>query len=146
MHDPCASSTLSVLVAEDLDDDYDTVVEAARKAGVEDQLVRVRTLSEVRSLLASAPRPRFGFVLLDVNLPDGGGLDLVRAVRADAQLGTMPVVVFSTSDNPRDLHGLYAAGANAYHVKSLRHRDNLDTLVRIFGYWLDAVCLDDPAG
>ena len=143
MHGP---RTPAVLVAEDLDDDYDTVVEAARQAGVEDRLVRVRTLGEVRALLEDAPRPHVGFVLLDVNLPDGGGLDLVRTVRADAQLGTTPVVVFTTSSNPRDLHGLYAAGANAYHVKSLRHRDNLDTLAQIFGYWLGPVCLDDPAG
>lgn len=142
MHGPC---DLSILVAEDLDDDYDTVVEAARQASVPNPLVRVRTMAEARSLLLEGRRPPFGFVLLDVNLPDGPGRDLVAALRADDRFQNTPVVVFSTSDNPRDLRELYAAGVNAYHVKALRHRDNLDLLAAIFDYWLRLVCLDDPA-
>ena len=136
-------SPLSVLVVEDLDDDYDTVVEGARRAGVSNPLVRVRTLAEARALLHDGPRPEFGFVLLDVNLPDGPGRELVEILRADGGLRTTPVVVFSTSDNPRDLRQLYDAGVNAYHVKALRHRDNLEQLSTIFAYWLHAVRLDD---
>ena len=145
MISPCEPSPLSVLVAEDLDDDYDTVLEAARRAGVANPLVRVRTLAETRALLGEGPRPQFGFVLLDVNLPDGSGREFVQAIRADDRLRNTPVVVFSTSDNPRDLHDLYAAGVNAYHVKALRHHANLDQLASIFAYWLQSVCLDSPA-
>ena len=140
---PCEPSSLSVLVAEDLDDDYDTVVEAARRSGVVNPLVRVRTLAEARALLDRGLEPRVGLVLLDVNLPDGPGRDLVTAIRSDRRLQNTPVVVFSTSDNARDLRELYGAGANAYHVKALRHRDNLEQLSNVFAYWLQSVCLDE---
>lgn len=142
MHGTNDTDPRPVLVAEDLDDDYDTVVEAARRAGVRNPLVRAHTLAEARRLVASGPP--FGLVLLDVNLPDGPGHELVEAIRGDARLRTTPVVVFSTSDNARDLRQLYASGANAYHVKALRHRDNLEQLAAIFHYWLGTVRLDEP--
>lgn len=145
MLDLCEPSARSVLVVEDLDDDYDTVVEAARRSAIPNPLVRVRTLAETRSLLGGEAKPHAGLVLLDVNLPDGPGREVVGAIRADGQLRNTPVVVFSTSDNPRDLRELYQAGVNAYHVKTLRHRDNIEQLSGIFAYWLRSVCLDDSA-
>ena len=143
MLNPCDPSPRPILVAEDLDDDYDTVVEAARRVNLPNALVRARTLAETRVLLGEEQRPPFGFVLLDVNLPDGPGRELVQAIRSDGRLRNTPIVVFSTSDNPRDLRELYAAGANAYHVKALRYDANLEQLSHIFGYWLRSVCLDD---
>ena len=131
-----------VLVVEDLDDDFETVVEAADQAGVPNPLVRAGTLAEAEAAVASLPS-RFGLVLLDVNLPDGSGVRLVRKLRQRDPSQAVPVVAFSTSANPRDLADLYAAGANAYHVKALRYRQNLATLTTVFDYWLSAVSLPD---
>ena len=145
MRSPCDPAHLPLLIAEDLDDDYQTVAEAAERAAVPNPLVRVQTLAEAEALVSDAAHGRFGFVLLDLNLPDGMGVDLVRRLRREGAFRTTPIVVFSTSDNPRDLHALYSAGVNAYHVKALRHRENLDMLATIFDYWLGSVCLDEPA-
>lgn len=141
---PCNPPLLPILVAEDLDDDFDTVVEAVRHANVPNPLVRVRTLAEALDAVTEGGDHTFVFVLLDVNLPDGPGADLVRAVRNEARFRTTPVVVFSTSDNPQDLREMYGSGINAYHVKALRHRENLDMLSSIFAYWLHSVCIDVP--
>ena len=145
MRAPCDPIHLPLLIAEDLDDDYQTVAEAAARADVPNPLLRIQTLAEAEALVADAAHERFGFVLLDVNLPDGPGVELVRRLRQDAAFRTTPIVVFSTSDNPRDLRELYSAGVNAYHVKALRHRENLDMLAAIFDYWLHSVCIDEPA-
>ena len=122
----------TVLVVEDLDDDFDTVAEAAEAAGA--RLVRARTLGEARALVRSS-----ALVLLDVNLPDGPADAFVRAHRAAGAV--TPVVVFSTSVAPRDVRAMLAAGANAYHVKSLRQADALATLAVLFAYWLTAARL-----
>ena len=141
---PSEPQALPILVVEDLDEDYDTVVEAAWRADVSNDLVRARTLAEARSAVASSPGV-YSFVLLDINLPDGLGADFIRALRQEDVLRAVPVVVFSTSDDPRDLAELYAAGASAYHVKALRYQDNLETLRTVFSYWLAAVRLPGRA-
>ena len=144
MRDAHEPAPLPLLIAEDLDDDFQTVAEAAARADVPNPLLRIQTLAEAEALVTDAAHERFGFVLLDVNLPDGPAVDLVRLLRRDEAFQTTPIVVFSTSDNPRDLRELYSAGVNAYHVKALRHRENLDMLAAIFDYWLNSVCIDEP--
>lgn len=141
-HNPAslASQTLPILVVEDLDEDFETVVDAANDVGVTNDVVRASSFAEAQVVI-SASASAFSFVLLDVNLPDGVGSDLVRALRGGDLLHSTPIVVFSTSDNARDLAELYAAGVNAYHVKVLRYQDNMTTLRAIFSYWLSAVRL-----
>lgn len=129
-----------VLVVEDLDDDFLTVAEVAHRAGIPNPLVRAETLGAARRAVERGTDP-FSFVLLDLNLPDGPGADLVRALRASEARRALPVIVFTTSDNPRDLREVYTAGANAYHAKALRHVQNVRTLEEIFAYWLSAALL-----
>ena len=135
---------LPILVIEDLDDDYETVAEAAQQAGIPNTLVRARTLAEAQAAVAPS-ECEFSFVILDVNLPDGMGADFVRILRSEDALCAVPIVVFSTSDSPRDLVDLYKAGASAYHVKALRYQDNISTLKLVFSYWLSAVRLSQRA-
>lgn len=80
-------------------------------------------------------------MLLDLNTPGDDGRDVLRAIRENAQLRTMPLVVLSTSDNPRDLEFCYQSGANAYHTKPMSFPAHLQTLRRIFDYWLGSVAL-----
>ena len=55
----------------------------------------------------------------------------------------LPVVVLTTSANPRDLAFCYHAGANAYHVKPIRYADHIQVLLDVFTYWLGTVALPD---
>ena len=135
---------LPILVIEDLDEDYETVVEAAQQAGIPNELIRARTLAEAKEAVAPS-ECEFSFVILDVNLPDGIGAEFVRVLRKQDALCAVPIVVFSTSDSPRDLVDLYKAGASAYHVKALRYHENIATLKLVFMYWLSAVRLSERA-
>lgn len=58
-------------------------------------------------------------LLVDLNLPLLSGDAFIRAVRADAKLGLLPIVVLSGSNRPEDVDAAYAAGANAYVRKPL---------------------------
>ena len=48
----------------------------------------------------------------------------------------VPVVVVTTSANPRDVDYCYQCGANAYHVKPVSYPDHLQTLTGLLDYWL----------
>ena len=134
-----------VLVIEDSADDFDTVIKAATLAKVNNRLIRAADADVARRLLSSAPASTFAFMLLDYDLPGLDGLALLDHVRRDAALADLPVVVFTASINPRDRDAFRAAGASAFHVKSVQHADCLQTLESIFAHWLNRAALSDDA-
>ncbi len=135
-----------ILVVEDSDDDFDTVLEALRRDGVANRVVRAASAEAARQLLPQAGDERPAFVLLDQSLPGIDGSDFLRELRREPRFRTLPVVLYSSSVNPRDRAACYEAGANAYHAKSVRHDESLSTLRQIFDYWLRAVVLPEGQG
>jgi CheY-like chemotaxis protein len=130
-----------VLVVEDSDDDFDTVVVAAARARVRNRLVRAQDAEVAWHLLSGAPTGWFAFVLLDYNLWGFDGLALLDRIRDGGLLTHLPVVVFTTSVNPRDREALCQAGASAFHLKSVQHTDCLRSLESIFDQWLCCTAL-----
>ena len=133
-----------ILVVEDSDEDFETVLDAARRGGVGNPIVRASSGEECLRLLRSDGRRRDALpmlVLMDLNTPSDDGREALRELRADTSLDALPMVVLSASANPRDLAFCYAQGANAYHVKPVDHAVHLRVLQQIFAYWLGSVVL-----
>lgn len=136
----------AVVVVEDSDEDWDTACLAARPGGFEHRLIRAPDGDTCLALLRAGHAPHKAaalapaLLLLDLSLPGQDGRQVLLQIKHDAGLAALPVVVLTTSSNPRDVQACYAAGANAYHVKPLRHSDHLALLRGLFTYWLvDAV-------
>ncbi|MDF3071825.1 MAG: rcp [Polyangiaceae bacterium] len=140
------ASQLPLLVLEDSDEDFDTVLEVAEKSGIVNPIQRANTGDDCLHLLLEdverdAPLP--AVLLLDLNTPGMDGRGALAAIRARPALCRLPVVVLSTSSNPVDIAYCYAQGANAYHVKPVRYGDHLRVLEQIMTYWLRTVTLPD---
>jgi two-component system response regulator len=75
-------------------------------------------------------------VLLDVNMPLVNGFEVLREIRADDRLREVPVVMLTSSAEPRDLTDSYALGANSYVVKPVDIDDFFTTVARVGTYWL----------
>jgi two-component system, response regulator len=135
-----------LLVVEDSDEDFETVLDAAKRASMNHPIQRATSGDECLRLLRSATRRRDAqpaLVLLDLNTPGDDGREALRQIRNDASLSPLPLVVLSASANPRDLQFCYAQGVNAYHVKPVDHARHLAVLQQIFAYWLGCVVLPD---
>lgn len=133
-----------ILVVEDSDEDFETVLDAARRSGMLHEVRRATTGDECLALLHQAAKSAAAppvLVLLDLNTPKGDGRDALREIKHHRHLAALPLVVLSTSSNPRDLEFCYASGAAAYYVKPVQHAEHLRVLETIFAYWLtpDAV-------
>ena len=74
-------------------------------------------------------------VLLDVNLPVDGW-EVLRRIKSDACLKTIPVVVFAASRNEDELARSYQLGANAYVVKPAQLQQLIPTLETIKAFWI----------
>lgn len=137
----------NILVVEDNDGDYETVVEAAQRAGLLYQLRRATCGDECLDMLHQLVKLRSALpalLLLDLNTPGSDGRDALGLIKTCRKLRTIPTVILSTSSNPRDVDFCYARHANAYHTKPVSHRAHLQTLQDIFGYWLGCALL--PTG
>ena len=131
-----------ILVVEDSDEDFATVLDAAKRAGVTNEIRRAASGEECLQVLRASTENKNtvpALILLDLNTPRDDGRDALREIKQDERLRALPLVVLSTSANPRDLAFCYASGVNAYHVKPVNHLLHLQVLDQIFGYWLTSV-------
>ena len=135
----------AVLVVEDSDDDFDTVLASARLAAVANPMVRAVDADAAAALLTGHGAVDFAFMLLDFKLPGRDGLSLLRQVRLDPRVSHLPTIVFTTSSNPGDRASFYASGANAFHIKEVQYLACVQTLQAIFDYWLNRVLLPQGA-
>jgi CheY-like chemotaxis protein len=137
-----------LLVVEDSDEDFDTVLEAARASGLRHEIRRTTSGEECLRLLNENKqefRANPSLILMDLNTPLDDGRDALSSILLNENLRTLPIVVLSTSSNPRDLEFCYAMGANAYHTKPVSYPAHLQILRDIFDYWLTKVTLPASA-
>jgi CheY-like chemotaxis protein len=87
----------------------------------------------------NAPRP--ALVLIDGDLPHGGGLDAVRAMKSNAALRRIPVVVLARRLDPEAVAAAYDAGANTVIAKPVTFLALVKLIKILTAYWLDAAAL-----
>lgn len=80
------------------------------------------------------PLPRL--VLLDLKLPKVDGPDVLRALRANSRTSLAPVVVLTSSHDPRELAQCYQLGANSCVQKPVRYQEFWNTIQTVGRYWL----------
>jgi CheY-like chemotaxis protein len=80
-------------------------------------------------------------ILLDLNLPGLDGREVLALIKSDDAFRKIPVVVFTTSDNPRDVAICYRQGASGYIVKGLDVKRLITSLQNFRAYWFDTVLL-----
>jgi len=135
-----------LVVVEDSDEDFETVDEAVKRSGVAVEVRRATTGGGGLMLLRELAPDRPVLVLMDLNTPGTDGRESLAELKTDPALKAIPVVVFSTSSNPKDVGFCYAAGANAYHVKPVRYPDHLQLVIDLVNYWFGRVALPAAEG
>ena len=74
-------------------------------------------------------------VLLDLKMPKVDGLDVLRHVKSDSNLKTIPVVVLTSSREEQDVVRSYDLGVNAYVVKPVDFHAFMDAVKLLGGFW-----------
>jgi DNA-binding response OmpR family regulator len=92
-----------------------------------------------RGKYAGARRP--GLVLLDLNLPRKSGLEVLKEIKEDRELMTIPVVVLTTSKAEEDVVKSYGAHANCYITKPIEFSRLADAVRAVGEFWLSVVTL-----
>jgi CheY-like chemotaxis protein len=147
------TSTQPLLVIEDSDEDFAAFERIIRKLSLFQKIYRCTSgddaldfLRQMGSYTDAAAAPRPSMILLDLNLPGTDGREVLEEIKQDELLRVIPVVIFTTSDNPRDVDVCYQNGANGYIVKPIDVKKLTKTVQVIVDYWFEANTLPSPVG
>lgn len=103
---------------------------------IEDGALALTTLDR---MVENKAKPRL--ILIDLNLPGLSGLELLRKIKETQTLRYVPTVIFSTSDNPKDIRKSLEFGANAYVTKPLGYANLVRCLTSMHEFWLNTTCV-----
>ncbi|MCP4409423.1 MAG: response regulator [Gammaproteobacteria bacterium] len=138
----------AILIVEDNNEDYEATKRAFRKAGLRNSLYRCEDGDEALDYLhrrgkyaAAETSPRPGIILLDLNLPGTDGREVLRGIKSDKRLLTIPVIVLTTSDDELDIQKCYEEGANSYMHKPVDLEGFFSAIRRMKDYWFEVVIL-----
>lgn len=121
---------------------------ALQKHGADVNLIRckdgeqaVEYLENRGKFASNESRITPAFVLLDLNLPRMSGHQVLEYIRNSAHSRSLPVVIFTSSSNPKEVAACYRSGANSYFVKPLDLDKMTSLLELLLRYWLQEVQL-----
>lgn len=127
-----------ILLVEDNPMDLDLTRRAFMRRRLTNPLLVARDGAEAVDLVRDWPatEPPPAVVLLDLKLPKLDGIEVLRQLRAHPQLGTVPVVILTTSIEDQDVQTAYRLGANSYIVKPVDFDKFIAVVDQIDRYWL----------
>ncbi len=139
-----ANNPVSILFAED-DDGHAMLVERnLKRAGLINGLTRVvdgqEALDFVRCEGRWNDRVPNGpmIVLLDINMPRVDGIEALRQLKGDPKTAHIPVIMLTTTDDPREIERCYRAGCNVYITKPVEYEAFVEAIRRL-GLFLQVV-------
>jgi len=137
-----------ILMAEDDADDRLLAQDALSECGLAGDLHFVENGEELLDYLFQrgkyagqdeAPRPLL--ILLDLNMPRKDGREVLKEIKADPSLRSIPVVVLTTSRADTDVDRIYQLGANSFITKPARFDSLVEIMKIVTEYWFNAVQL-----
>lgn len=142
--------TKNILLVEDNADDRELMKLAFARGEIPHNLIVVSDGIEALNYLqrqaeyndASTPLREYSLeampalIILDLNLPRLGGVEVLRRIRADLRTRIIPVVIISSSNEPQDLIDSYLNGCNSYIRKPIDFTQLQNFVKEISTYWL----------
>ena len=144
------SETAPLLVVEDSEEDFEALTRMMKKSLVINPIYRCADGEEALDYLnqegeyresGAAPRP--SLVLLDLNLPGTDGREVLEHIKQTEHLRRIPVVVLTTSSNPKDIQTCYDYGVNSYMLKPMNLSKFRQVIQTFIEYWFDIAVLPD---
>ena len=89
--------------------------------------------------------PRPALILLDLNLPRMSGLDVLRQIKEDQHLKSIPVIALTVSLRHEDIVRSYELGANTYIQKPVEFSAFMRVVQSIQQYWMETAALSAPS-
>ena len=138
------TQSVTIILAEDDDGHAQLVQRNLERAGLLNGFLRVRDGQELLDCLASRGDSHQQtldealVVLLDINMPRIDGVEALRQIKANPMTHRIPVIMLTTTDDPREIDRCYELGCNVYITKPVEYEGFIDAIRRL-GLFLQIV-------
>lgn len=141
--------SVNIIMIEDDEGHARLIEKNIRRAGILNDIVHFTDGTSALAFLFNAPDgPALNgpaLVLLDLNLPDMSGIDILGRIKADDVLRRTPVVVLTTTDDKVEIQRCYDLGCNVYITKPVDY-DSFAQAIRQLGLFLSVIQVPDVEG
>ena len=131
------TQAVSILMIEDDEGHARLIEKNIRRAGVGNEMLHLNYRSRARAYLFG-PAGRRGraehspfMILLDLNLPDMSGVEILKRIKADEALRRAPVIILTTTDDKAEIERCYDLGCNVYITKPLIYQNFAEAIVQL---------------
>lgn len=139
----------SLLIVEDSDEDFEALKRIIERVSTFALTIdrcmdgddALDFLNRVEKYSGDRDRLNPDLMILDLNLPGTDGREVLATIKQSKTLKTVPVVVLSTSSNPKDIEACYQAGANSYMLKPMNVNELSESVRMMLDYWFKVMVL-----
>ncbi|MCA1968981.1 MULTISPECIES: response regulator [Ciceribacter] len=135
---------VTIVMVEDDEGHARLIEKNVRRAGVNNEIIPFTNGTEALDFILGKDRSgtvsmdRYLLILLDLNLPDMSGTDILEKVKSNPHTRRLPVVILTTTDDEREIQRCYDLGANVYITKPVDY-DNFANAIRQLGLFFSVM-------
>jgi len=132
---------VKILIAEDDEVHANLIMKNLKRAGISNEIIHFKDGQETLDFLykkGDGPHRETGqgyLLLLDIRMPKVDGVEVLRQVKVDDELRKMPVIMVTTTDDPREVEKCHALGCSNYVTKPIDY-DKFVEAIRQLGLFL----------
>lgn len=138
------SDQVTIIMVEDDEGHARLIEKNIRRAGVSNEIVPFTNGTEAMKFLlgpdgsGTVSKGKALLILLDLNLPDMTGIDILKRVKENEHLKRSPVVVLTTTDDAKEIQRCYDLGCNVYVTKPVNY-ENFANAIRQLGLFFAVI-------
>ena len=126
---------LIILIAEDDDGHAELINNGLIESGVKNEIIRFSNGEELWNFFSSNDSKTIQennyLLLLDINMPKMDGIEVLRRMKSDNDLKEIPIMMLTTTDDPREVEACYKLGCNIYITKPIDFNKFTEMLTRL---------------
>jgi CheY-like chemotaxis protein len=144
------ATPVTIIMVEDDEGHARLIEKNIRRAGVNNEIIPFTNGTEALDYLfggdgsGEVSAGRHLLILLDLNLPDMTGVDILDRIKSNTHLKRSPVVVLTTTDDSREIQRCYDLGANVYITKPVNY-DGFANAIRQLGLFFSVIQVPETA-
>ena len=128
---------LTILIAEDDDGHAELIMEGLKESGICNNMIRFIDGKQAWDFISGKgknmvlDKNKSYLLLLDINMPKMDGIEVLERIKGDNNLKNLPVIMLTTTDDPREVEKCYKLGCNIYVTKPVDFLKFAETLKRL---------------